>query len=59
MRRSSLHRFRFARHRRHILRWVVLAVCLLAVVLLAYGCTVQKLMYTARGTMIFLPEMPV
>ena len=59
MRRSGFHRSHFARHRQHILRWVMLAVCLLAVLLLAYGCAAQKLMYSARGTMIFLPEMPI
>ena len=59
MRRSGFHRAPFGRHRRPVLRWVVLAVALCAVLMLAYGCAAQQLLYSARGTMIFLPEMPV
>ena len=38
------------RYRRsgRFLRWLVLACC--------YGCAVQKLVYSSRGTMIFLPS---
>lgn len=58
MRRTGRHTHPFARHRRHILRWVLLAVLVLAVLGLCYGCAVQRLVYSARGTMIFLPELP-
>jgi len=31
----------------------------LAVLFLLYGCAVQQLIYSSRGTMIFLPERPL
>ena len=31
----------------------------LAVLFLLYGCAVQRLIYSSRGTMIFLPERPL
>ena len=42
----------------HWLRWLLLAALVLAVLFLLYGCAVQRLIYSSRGTMIFLPEMP-
>ena len=39
--------------------WLVLAVLVLAVLFLLYGCAVQRLIYSSRGTMIFLPERPL
>ena len=41
------------------LRWLLLAVLVLAVLFLLYGCAVQRLIYSSRGTMIFLPERPL
>ena len=38
---------------------LVLAVLVLAVLFLLYGCAVQRLIYSSRGTMIFLPERPL
>ena len=35
------------------------AVLVLAVLFLLYGCAVQRLIYSSRGTMIFLPERPL
>ena len=57
MRHSGRKRSHFSRHRRHWLRWVLLAVCILVILGLCYGCMVQKLVYSARGTLIFLPEL--
>ena len=37
----------------------LLAVLVLAVLFLLYGCAVQRLIYSSRGTMIFLPERPL
>ena len=34
-------------------------VLVLAVLFLLYGCAVQRLIYSSRGTMIFLPERPL
>ena len=39
--------------------WLLLAVLVLAVLFLLYGCAVQRLIYSSRGTMIFLPERPL
>ena len=39
--------------------WLVLAVLVLAVLFLLYSCAVQRLIYSSRGTMIFLPERPL
>ena len=38
------------------LRWLVLAALILLVLACCYGCAVQKLVYSSRGTMIFLPS---
>ena len=56
--RSGAHRSFRPRHR-HLLRGLVLAVLVLAVLFLLYGCAVQRLIYSSRGTMIFLPERPL
>lgn len=46
------------RYRRscRFLRWLVLAALILLVLACCYGCAVQKLVYSSRGTMIFLPS---
>lgn len=56
--RPGAHRSFLPRHR-HWLRWLLLAVLVLAVLFLLYGCAVQRLIYSSRGTMIFLPERPL
>lgn len=56
--RPGVHRSFRPRHR-HWLRGLVLAVLVLAVLVLLYGCAVQRLIYSSRGTMIFLPERPL
>ena len=38
------------------LRWLLLAAVVLLVLACAYGCAVQKLVYSSRGTLIFLPS---
>ena len=38
---------------------LLLAMLVLAVLFLLYGCAVQRLIYSSRGTMIFLPERPL
>ena len=53
----SPHTHRFARRGPSLLRWALLAACLLAVLWLAYGCAVQHFVYSARGTLVFLPEL--
>ena len=56
--RPGAHRSFRPRHRLW-LRGLVLAVLVLAVLFLLYGCAVQRLIYSSRGTMIFLPERPL
>lgn len=56
--RPGAHRSFLPRHR-HWLRGLMLAVLVLAVLFLLYGCAVQRLIYSSRGTMIFLPERPL
>lgn len=56
--RPGAHRSFRPRHR-HWLRGLVLSVLVLAVLVLLYGCAVQRLIYSSRGTMIFLPERPL
>lgn len=49
----------FAGRRRHsgfFVRVLLLAALVLLVLAGAYGCAVQRLVYSARGTMIFLPS---
>ena len=55
--KNCTRRFRPSARRHHILRWVLLALCVLAVLGFLYGCAVQQLVYSARGTVIFLPEL--
>ena len=59
MRRCGRRSRPFTRHRHHLLRWVLLAVCILIISGLCYGCMVQQLVYSARGTVIFLPELAI
>ena len=56
--RPGAHRSLRPRHR-HWLRGLMLAVLVLAVLFLLYSCAVQRLIYSSRGTMIFLPERPL
>ena len=56
--RPGAHRSFRPRHL-HWLRGLMLAVLVLAVLFLLYGCAVQRLIYSSRGTMIFLPERPL
>lgn len=56
--RPGAHRS-FRPRQRHWLRGLMLAVLVLAVLFLLYGCAVQRLIYSSRGTMIFLPERPL
>jgi len=56
--RPGAHRSFHPRHR-HWLRGLMLAVLVLAVLFLLYSCAVQRLIYSSRGTMIFLPERPL
>lgn len=44
---------------RHWLRWLVLAALVLWVLLMLYGCAMQQLVYSSRGTLIFLPAGPL
>lgn len=57
MRHKKGHSFS-GRYRRsgRFFRWLVLAALVLLVLACCYGCAVQKLVYSARGTMIFLPS---
>ena len=56
--RPGAHRSFRPRHR-HWLRGLLLAVLVLAVLFLLYSCAVQRLIYSSRGTRIFLPERPL
>ena len=56
--RPGAHRSFRPRHR-YWLGALLLAVLVLAVLFLLYGCAVQRLIYSSRGTMIFLPERPL
>ena len=40
------------------LRRLALTALFLAVLFLLYSCAVRQLVYSARGTVIFLPELP-
>lgn len=45
------------RLRGQVVRWALLAAAVVVLVLACgYGCAVQKLVYSARGTLIFLPS---
>lgn len=39
-----------------VVRWALLAAVVVLVLACGYGCAVQKLVYSARGTLIFLPS---
>lgn len=57
--RPGAHRSFRPRHRHWLRGLLLLAVLVLAVLFLLYGCAVQRLIYSSRGTMIFLPERPL
>lgn len=44
------------RLRGRVVRWALLAAVVVLVLACGYGCAVQKLVYSARGTLIFLPS---
>ena len=52
------HRSFYSREMR-VKRGIGIVVLVLAVLFLLYGCAVQRLIYSSRGTMIFLPERPL
>ena len=41
------------------LRRVLLVLCILAVLWLGYSCMMPQLLFSARGTMIFMPDPPL
>ena len=41
-----------------LLRRVLLVLCILAVLWLGYSCMMPQLLFSARGTMIFVPDPP-
>ena len=41
-----------------LVRRVLLLLCILVFLWLGYGCVMHQLLYTARGTMIFVPDLP-
>ena len=45
------------RHSGWLLRALLLTALVLLVLACGYGCAVQKLVYSSRGTMIFLPAV--
>ena len=44
------------RLRGQVVRWALLAAVVVLVLACGYGCAGQKLVYSARGTLIFLPS---
>lgn len=42
-----------------LLRRVLLVLCILAVLWLGYSCMMPQLLFSARGTMIFVPDPPL
>ena len=60
-RRPKVKRYRRSFYSRgtRIKKGIGIVVLVLAVLFLLYGCTVQRLIYSSRGTMIFLPERPL
>ena len=40
-------------------RRVLLVLCILAVLWLGYSCMMPQLLFSARGTMIFMPDPPL
>ena len=63
MQRDRRKRYSSARHpvllRRVLLRRVLLVLCILAVLWLGYSCMMPQLLFSARGTMIFVPDPPL
>jgi uncharacterized membrane protein YpjA len=41
------------------MRRVLLVLCILAVLWLGYSCMMPQLLFSARGTMIFVPDPPL
>ena len=62
-RAQPMQRDRRKRHppARHpvLLRRVLLVLCILAVLWLGYSCMMPQLLFSARGTMIFVPDPPL
>ena len=54
MQRDRRKRYSPARHP-VLLRRVLLVLCILAVLWLGYSCMMPQLLFSARGTMIFMP----
>ena len=57
MQRDRRKRYSPARHP-VLLRRVLLVLCILAVLWLGYSCMMPQLLFSARGTMIFVPDPP-
>ena len=53
MQRDRRKRYSPARHP------VLLVLCILAVLWLGYSCMMPQLLFSARGTMIFVPDPPL
>lgn len=58
MQRDRRKRYSPARHP-VLLRRVLLVLCILAVLWLGYSCMMPQLLFSARGTMIFVPDPPL
>ena len=58
MQRDRRKRYSPARHP-VLLRRVLLVLCILAVLWLGYSCMMPQLLFSARGTMIFMPDPPL
>ena len=58
MQRDRRKRYSPAR-RPVLLRRVLLVLCILAVLWLGYSCMMPQLLFSARGTMIFVPDPPL
>ena len=60
-RRPKVKRYRRSFYSRgtRIKKGIGIVVLVLAVLFLLYSCAVQRLIYSSRGTMIFLPERPL
>ena len=59
--RQKVKRYRRSFYSRgtRIKKGIGIVVLVLAVLFLLYSCAVQRLIYSSRGTMIFLPERPL
>ena len=58
MQRDRRKRYSPARHP-VLLRRVLLVLCILAVLWLGFSCMMPQLLFSARGTMIFVPDPPL